>query len=189
VLANIRGGGEYGPSWHKAALREKRQNSFDDLEAVARDLIARGIARQDGIAISGRSNGGVLTGAAITQHPDLYRAAIIGSPLFDMQRYSQLSAGASWIDEYGDPEKPTDWAFMSRYSPYQTSSRTSATLRPSSICRPRTTGSILVMRARERRSLRRPVARSIITSILKAATRSARTGLRTPSARLYCGRS
>ncbi|WP_240325509.1 prolyl oligopeptidase family serine peptidase [Sphingomonas mesophila] len=119
VLANIRGGGEYGPAWHKAALREKRQASFDDLEAVARDLIARGIARKDSIAISGRSNGGVLTGAAITQHPDLYRAAIIGSPLFDMQRYSKLSAGASWIDEYGDPDKPADWAFMSRYSPYQ----------------------------------------------------------------------
>ena len=119
VLANIRGGGEYGPTWHKAALREKRQNSFDDLEAVARDLIAKGISRKDGIAISGRSNGGVLTGAAITQHPDLYRAAIIGSPLFDMQRYSHLSAGASWIDEYGDPDKPADWAFMSKYSPYQ----------------------------------------------------------------------
>ena len=119
VLANIRGGGEYGPAWHKAALREKRQNSFDDLEAVARDLIAKGIARKDGIAISGRSNGGVLTGAAITQHPDLYRAAIIGSPLFDMKRYSHLSAGASWIDEYGDPDKPADWAFMSKYSPYQ----------------------------------------------------------------------
>ncbi len=119
VLANIRGGGEYGPAWHKAALREKRQNSFDDLEAVARDLISRGIARKDGIAISGRSNGGVLTGAAITQHPDLYRAAIIGSPLFDMQRYSKLSAGASWIDEYGDPDKPADWDFMRLYSPYQ----------------------------------------------------------------------
>ena len=119
VLANIRGGGEYGPAWHKAALREKRQNSFDDLEAVSRDLIAKGVARKDGIAISGRSNGGVLTGAAITQHPDLYRAAIIGSPLFDMKRYSHLSAGASWIDEYGDPDKPADWAFMSKYSPYQ----------------------------------------------------------------------
>jgi prolyl oligopeptidase len=119
VLANIRGGGEYGPRWHKDALREKRQNSFDDLAAVAEDLIKAGIARKDGIAISGRSNGGVLTGAAITQRPDLYRAAIIGSPLFDMQRYSKLSAGASWIDEYGDPDKPADWAFMSKYSPYQ----------------------------------------------------------------------
>ena len=119
VLANIRGGGEYGPGWWRDALREKRQNSFDDLEAVARDLIRTGVARKDGVAISGRSNGGVLTGAAITQHPDLYRAAIIGSPLFDMQRYSHLLAGASWIDEYGDPDKPADWAFMSKYSPYQ----------------------------------------------------------------------
>ena len=119
VLANIRGGGEYGPEWWRDALREKRQNSFDDLEAVARDLIRTGVARKDGIAISGRSNGGVLTGAAIAQHPDLYRAAIIGSPLFDMQRYHKLLAGASWIDEYGDPDKPADWAFMRKYSPYQ----------------------------------------------------------------------
>ena len=119
VLANIRGGGEYGPAWHKSALREKRQNSFDDLEAVARDLIATGVARKDGIAISGRSNGGVLVGAAMTQHPELYSAVIAGSPLFDMKRYSQLLAGASWIDEYGDPDKPEDWAFMSKYSPYQ----------------------------------------------------------------------
>jgi prolyl oligopeptidase len=119
VLANIRGGGEYGPAWHKAALREKRQNSFDDLEAVARDLLRTGVARRGGIAISGRSNGGVLVGAAMTQHPELYSAVIAGSPLFDMQRYSHLSAGASWIDEYGDPDKPADWAFMSKYSPYQ----------------------------------------------------------------------
>jgi prolyl oligopeptidase len=119
VLANIRGGGEYGPGWWRDALREKRQNSFDDLEAVARDLLNTGVARKGGIAISGRSNGGVLTGAAITQHPDLYDAAIIGSPLFDMKRYSHLLAGASWIDEYGDPDKPEDWAFMSKYSPYQ----------------------------------------------------------------------
>jgi prolyl oligopeptidase len=119
VLANIRGGGEYGPEWWRDALREKRQNSFDDLEAVARDLLKTGVAKKGGIAISGRSNGGVLTGAAITQHPDLYDAAIIGSPLFDMKRYSHLLAGASWIDEYGDPDKPADWAFMSKYSPYQ----------------------------------------------------------------------
>ncbi|HEU0310629.1 MAG TPA: prolyl oligopeptidase family serine peptidase [Sphingomicrobium sp.] len=119
VLANIRGGGEYGPGWWRDALREKRQNSFDDLEAVARDLIRTGIAREDGVAISGRSNGGVLVGAAMTQHPDLYSAVISGSPLHDMKRYSHLLAGASWIDEYGDPDKPEDWAFMSKYSPYQ----------------------------------------------------------------------
>jgi prolyl oligopeptidase len=119
VLANIRGGGEYGPAWHKAALREKRQNSFDDLEAVARDLIASAVARKDGVAISGRSNGGVLVGAAMTQHPDLYSAVIAGSPLFDMKRYSHLLAGASWMDESGDPDVPADWAFISKYSPYQ----------------------------------------------------------------------
>jgi prolyl oligopeptidase len=119
VLANIRGGGEYGPGWWRDAIREKRQNSFDDLEAVSRDLIATGVARKDGVAISGRSNGGVLVGAAMTQHPDLYSAVISGSPLHDMKRYSQLLAGASWIDEFGDPDKPEDWAFMSKYSPYQ----------------------------------------------------------------------
>ena len=80
VLANIRGGGEYGPAWHRGALLEKRQNSFDDLEAVARDLMARGIARRDSVAISGRSNGGVLVGAAINQNPDLYAATIVGRP-------------------------------------------------------------------------------------------------------------
>lgn len=119
VLANIRGGGEYGPDWWKAALREKRQNAFDDLAAVARDLIRTGVARTKGVAISGRSNGGVLTSVGITQNPELYSAAIIGSPLIDMKRYSKLSAGASWIDEYGDPDKPADWAFIGRYSAYQ----------------------------------------------------------------------
>lgn len=119
VLANIRGGGEYGPAWHRGALLEKRQNSFDDLEAVVRDVMARGIARRDSVAISGRSNGGVLVGAALNQNPDLYAASIVGSPLFDMQRYSKLLAGASWISEYGDPDKPEDWAFMKLYSPYQ----------------------------------------------------------------------
>jgi prolyl oligopeptidase len=119
VLANLRGGGEYGPTWWKAALREKRQNAFDDLEAVARDLIKAEIARRNGVVISGRSNGGVLTSVGITQHPDLYAAAIIGSPLIDMKRYSHLSAGASWIDEYGDPDKPEDWAFIGKYSAYQ----------------------------------------------------------------------
>ena len=119
VLANIRGGGEYGPAWHKAALREKRQNSFDDLHAVAEDLVRTGVSAKRRIAISGRSNGGVLVGAAMNQRPDLYGAIISGSPLIDMKRYSQLLAGASWIDEYGDPDKPADWAFMSQYSPYQ----------------------------------------------------------------------
>ena len=119
VLANIRGGSEYGPAWHEAALREKRQNSFDDLHAVAEDLVKTGISAAGKIAISGRSNGGVLVGAAMTQRPDLYGAVIAGSPLEDMKRYSHLLAGASWMAEYGDPDVPADWAFMKLYSPYQ----------------------------------------------------------------------
>jgi len=119
VLANIRGGGEYGPAWHRSALRENRQRSFDDLHAVAEDLIRTGVTAKGKIGISGRSNGGVLVGAAMNQRPDLYSAVISGSPLHDMKRYSHLLAGASWVDEYGDPDKPGDWAFMSRYSPYQ----------------------------------------------------------------------
>ena len=119
VLANIRGGGEYGPEWHKSVLRENRQKSFDDLHAVAEDLIRTGVTAKGRIGISGRSNGGVLVGAAMNQRPDLYSAVINGSPLLDMKRYSQLLAGASWIDEYGDPDRPEDWAFLSKYSPYQ----------------------------------------------------------------------
>lgn len=119
VLANIRGGGEYGPGWHQAALREKRQNSFDDLHAVAEDLVATGVSSKGKIAISGRSNGGVLVGAAMEQRPDLYGAVISGSPLKDMRRYNKLLAGASWVAEYGDPDNPADWAFLSKYSPYQ----------------------------------------------------------------------
>ena len=119
VLANIRGGGEYGPAWHEAALREKRQNSFDDLHAVAEELVSAGISAKGKIAISGRSNGGVLVGAAMTQRPDLYGAVISGSPIKDMRRYNKMLAGASWVAEYGDPDVPGDWEFLSKYSPYQ----------------------------------------------------------------------
>jgi prolyl oligopeptidase len=119
VLANIRGGGEYGPSWHEDALREKRQNSFDDFHAVADDLVANRLATPGRIAASGRSNGGVLVGAVANQRPDLYGAIISGSPLIDMKRYNKLLAGASWIAEYGNPDVPSDWAFMREWSPYQ----------------------------------------------------------------------
>lgn len=119
VLANIRGGGEYGPAWHDATVREKHQNAFDDFYAVAEDLVRTGVSDKGRIAGSGRSNGGLLVGAAMTQRPDLYGAIVMGSPLADMKRYSHLLAGASWMGEYGDPDKPGDWAFISRYSPYQ----------------------------------------------------------------------
>ena len=119
VLANIRGGGEYGPTWHKSVLREKRQKAYDDLYAIGEDLIARGITHKGRIAVSGRSNGGLMASVAITQRPDLFGAAIIGSPLVDMKRYSHMLAGASWMGEYGNPDIPADWAFIRKYSPYQ----------------------------------------------------------------------
>jgi prolyl oligopeptidase len=119
VLANIRGGGEYGPRWHHATMREKHQNAFDDVFGVAQDLIDRGVTRKGRIAISGRSNGGLMAAASITERPDLFGGAIIGSPLIDMKRYSHLLAGASWMGEYGNPDVPADWAFISKYSPYQ----------------------------------------------------------------------
>jgi len=119
VLANLRGGGEYGPRWHKAAMREKRQNAYDDQFAVAQDLVKRGVTAKGRIAISGRSNGGLLVGVGMEQHPDYYGAVVMGSPLTDMKRYSHLLAGASWMGEYGNPDVPADWAFISKYSPYQ----------------------------------------------------------------------
>ena len=119
VLANIRGGGEYGPRWHNAVLRENRQKAYDDLYAVADDLIARGVTEKGRLAVSGRSNGGLMAAVAITERPDLWGGAIIGSPLIDMKRYSHLLAGASWMGEYGNPDVPADWAFIRKYSPYQ----------------------------------------------------------------------
>ncbi|MFL6729467.1 MAG: prolyl oligopeptidase family serine peptidase [Sphingomicrobium sp.] len=119
VLANIRGGGEYGPDWHNAVLRQNRQKAYDDFYAVGEDLIARGVTRKGQIAVSGRSNGGLMAAVAIEQRPDLFGAAVIGSPLTDMKRYSHMLAGASWMGEYGNPDVPADWAFLGKYSPYQ----------------------------------------------------------------------
>lgn len=118
VLANIRGGGEYGPAWHAAALREKKVRSYEDFEAIAEDLIERKITSPSHLGIEGRSNGGLLVGATMVRRPDLYGAVICGVPLLDMQRYHTLLAGASWMAEYGDPDTE-DWNFMRGYSPYQ----------------------------------------------------------------------
>ena len=119
VIANIRGGGEFGPAWHQSVLREKRQLSFDDFAAVAQDLAARKITSARRLGIYGRSNGGVLTTVSMTQHPELWNAIVVESPLIDMLRYHKLSAGASWIGEYGDPDVPADRAFIETYSAYQ----------------------------------------------------------------------
>jgi prolyl oligopeptidase len=119
VIANIRGGGEFGPAWHQAALKEKRQNAFDDFIAIGEDLVRRGIAQPKQIGIRGGSNGGLLVGAALTQRPELFGAAVAQVPLLDMRRYNKLLAGASWMAEYGDPDVPEQWAYIAKYSPYQ----------------------------------------------------------------------
>lgn len=118
VLANIRGGGEFGPRWHQAALKERRQKAFDDFLAVAKDLIRREISSPRHLGIMGGSNGGLLVGAALTQRPDLFNAVVCQVPLLDMRRYHKLLAGASWMGEYGDPDDPAQWEFIGKYSPY-----------------------------------------------------------------------
>jgi prolyl oligopeptidase len=119
VLANIRGGGEFGPAWHQASLLENHVRCFEDFEAVARDLVARKITSPSRLGIEGRSNGGLLVGATMLRHPELYGAVVCGNPLLDMKRYHKLLAGASWVAEYGSADVPAEWAFLSRYSPYQ----------------------------------------------------------------------
>ena len=119
VLANIRGGGEFGPRWHQAALQENRQKAYDDFLAVAQDLIDRKITSPARLGIMGGSNGGLLVGAAFTQRPDLFTAVVCQVPLLDMLRYTKLLAGASWMAEYGDPDDQRMRAVISKYSPYQ----------------------------------------------------------------------
>ncbi len=118
VLANIRGGGEYGPRWHDAALRENRHRAYEDLAAVARDLADRKVTTPARLGAMGGSNGGLLVGNMLTTYPDLFGALVIQVPLLDMQRYHLLLAGASWMEEYGDPADPGDWEFIRTFSPY-----------------------------------------------------------------------
>jgi prolyl oligopeptidase len=119
VVANIRGGGEFGPGWHQAAVLKDKQNSYDDFAAVAEDLINTRVTSAAHLGIQGGSNGGLLVGAVMLQRPELFNAVVCQVPLLDMQRYHKLLAGASWMAEYGDPDQPSDWAFVQRYSPYQ----------------------------------------------------------------------
>jgi prolyl oligopeptidase len=119
VLANIRGGGEFGPAWHQAGLRTNRQRIYDDFYAIERDLVDRNITSPRRLGIEGGSNGGLLMGVMLNQHPEMVRAAIVQVPLLDMLRYDQLLAGASWVDEYGSPADPVERAFLETISPYQ----------------------------------------------------------------------
>lgn len=119
VVANIRGGGEYGPRWHQAALKQNRQRAYDDFAAIAEDLIRLKITSPRHLGAMGGSNGGLLAGVALTQRPDLFNAVVSQVPLLDMQRYNKLLAGASWMGEYGNPDVATEWEFIKQYSPYQ----------------------------------------------------------------------
>ncbi|RPF72381.1 prolyl oligopeptidase family serine peptidase [Aurantiacibacter spongiae] len=119
VLANLRGGGEFGPEWHQSAIRENKQRTWDDFIAVGEDLVERGFTSPDNLGVQGGSQGGLLVGTAFTQRPDLFDAAIVQIPLFDMLRYQYIGRGASWIGEYGDPRIPEQRAWIEPYSPYQ----------------------------------------------------------------------
>jgi len=118
VVANIRGGGEFGPGWHQAALKANRQVAYNDFIAVAEDLIRRRVTSPKRLGITGGSNGGLLMGNMLVQRPDLFGAIACHVPLLDMRRYHVLLAGASWMGEYGNPDLPEEWAFMRRYSAY-----------------------------------------------------------------------
>jgi prolyl oligopeptidase len=118
AVANIRGGGEFGPKWHQAALKSKRHKSFEDFIAVAEDMVARKITSPDHLGIEGGSNGGLLVGAAFTMRPELFKAVLCAVPLLDMRRYHEMLAGASWMSEFGDPDKPEEWEFIKTWSPY-----------------------------------------------------------------------
>ena len=119
VIANIRGGGEYGPAWHKAALKANRPKAYQDFAAVAEDLIRRGVTSPQHLGAEGGSNGGLLMGNMLTEYPQLYGAIACEVPLLDMKRYVHLSAGASWMAEYGNPDDPKQWDFIKTFSPYQ----------------------------------------------------------------------
>lgn len=118
IVANIRGGGEYGPEWHQQATRDGKYRSFEDFAAVARDAVDRGITTPSQLGCRGSSNGGLLAGVMLTRYPELFGAVVAQAPLLDMARYHQLLAGAAWAAEYGDPDRPEDWAWLSGYSPY-----------------------------------------------------------------------
>jgi len=119
VVANIRGGGEFGPTWHQAALKANRNKAYEDFAAVAEDLIQRKVTAPRHLGTQGGSNGGLLMGNMLTMRPDLFNAIVCQVPLLDMQRYHKLLAGASWVAEYGNPDDPKDWEYLQRYSPYQ----------------------------------------------------------------------
>jgi prolyl oligopeptidase len=136
VVANIRGGGEYGPRWHQAALKANRHKAYEDMAAVAQDLVERKITSPAHLGVMGGSNGGLLAGNMLVQYPELFGAVVVQVPLLDMKRYSHLLAGASWMAEYGDPDT-ADWDFIKTFSRTSCSMRRRTTRRCSSHLDPR----------------------------------------------------
>ena len=118
VIANIRGGGEFGPTWHQAALKENRHHAYEDFVAVADDLVARGVTTVKQLGARGGSNGGLLAGVMLTKYPEHFGAIVSEVPLLDMKRYHTLLAGASWMAEYGNPDDPAEWEYIKTISPY-----------------------------------------------------------------------
>ena len=195
VVANIRGGGEFGPGWHQAALKGQRQKAFDDFIAVAEDLIAQRITNPRQLAIEGGSNGGLLVGAVMLQRPELFRAVVCQVPLLDMRRYHRLLAGASWMGEYGDPDDPAQWAWISKYSPYQNvpDAAHADCLRCCSPPARATTACTPAMRARWRRGCASRATTPGCTRTSKAATAAPPTTASAPTCWRWsspsCGRS
>jgi prolyl oligopeptidase len=124
VVANLRGGGEYGPQWHLSAIKEHRHLVYEDFAAVATDLVTRDITTRDLLGIEGASNGGLLMGVMLTRYPQLFGAIVSQVPLLDLRRYNELLAGASWMAEYGDPREPAEWDYIRPFSPYHNTSAT-----------------------------------------------------------------
>ena len=176
VQANLRGGGEYGPEWHEAAMKHLRQNAYDDLAAVAEDLVRRGVTTPKTLGIIGASNGGLLTSVMLTQRPELFGAVVSKVPLTDMQRFHKLLAGASWMSEYGDPDNAEDWAALSKFSPLHNVKRGRAV--SADVLHDvdeATTASTPATPARWSRSSRRSATRRSTTRTSRAATAARRT--------------
>jgi prolyl oligopeptidase len=158
ALPNLRGGGEFGEAWHEAGMLDRKQNVFDDFIAAAQWLIVNKYTRPEKLAISGRSNGGLLVGAALTQRPDLFGAVVCGYPLLDMVRYHQFLVAKFWVPEYGSSEDPAQFQTLLAYSPITTSRRGQSTPRCCSSPATPTRGSTRFMRERWRHFCRpRPV--------------------------------
>lgn len=170
VMTNIRGGGEYGPEWHTSVQKANRHKVYEDFSSIARDLVDRGITTPEQLGAVGGSNGGLLMGVMLTRYPELFGGIVCQVPLLDMKRYHRLLVGASWMAEYGDPDNPEEWEYISKYSPTRTSAPTSSTRPSCSPPPPATTVSTPATPARWRRCWSNSGTRSGTTRTSRAGT-------------------